>query len=234
MKTNTPDIIEVKDAIKRYALDVTKGEIFEIGQGAFVYYDDYAALKARAEKAEEKVKLAEARGLTFGMMKTSDKPEPYLVSDFREGSELHKMFRLITENIDLEHRAKKAEALYRGIQRVLRALVCNARRTKRPQGHSCRLPGAERGTGGGVYKHLHSRPFSPRYENVKEDCADLVRAVLSCPPNPEYVAVKKQDLRILEWREETWEGIVFCRYCNHTITEGHAKTCWLGRALKEE
>ena len=63
------------------------------------------------ERLRDKVKYGEDIGLELGMMKSSDKPEPYLCHDYREGSELGRLMEALGDNICLKHDLKTATQL---------------------------------------------------------------------------------------------------------------------------
>lgn len=72
------------------------------------------ALRAQLATAEAKVAYVERMGLRFGMMKTTDKPEPYLAHVWDENSDHERMFAEWTASIDWEDKVaaanKRAEA----------------------------------------------------------------------------------------------------------------------------
>lgn len=78
------------------------------------------ALRAQLATAEAKVAYVEKMGLRFGMMKSSDKPEPYLAHVWDESSDHERMFREWSDSIGWEdkvaaekQRAEAAEARVR-------------------------------------------------------------------------------------------------------------------------
>lgn len=64
------------------------------------------------ERDEQKAKLdyVQSMGLRFGMMKTSDKPEPYLAHTWSEDSDYERMFREWTDSIGWEDGAAKLKS----------------------------------------------------------------------------------------------------------------------------
>lgn len=66
-------------------------------------YDSASTPQQMAERIKElesKLNFLESKGLTVGMLKTSDKPEPYLTYVIKEGSELCDL-RAVNMTIDL-------------------------------------------------------------------------------------------------------------------------------------
>lgn len=64
-------------------------------------------LERELAEAREKLEYVASMGLRFGMMKSSDKPEPYLAHVWDENSDHERMFREWSKSIGLDARLKK-------------------------------------------------------------------------------------------------------------------------------
>ena len=59
------------------------------------------------EQLRAKVAVAEAWGLTFGLMKSSDRPDPYWLADVREGSDIARMQEAVSDLIVVEAESRR-------------------------------------------------------------------------------------------------------------------------------
>lgn len=66
-------------------------------------------LRAALAEAQAKLDYVASMGLQFGMMKSSDKPEPYLAHVWHEDSDHERMFREWSHSIGWERRVEQAE-----------------------------------------------------------------------------------------------------------------------------
>lgn len=76
----------------------------------------------RIKELESKLNFLESKGLTVGMLKTSDKPEPYLTYVIKEGSELcdlHAVNMTIDLGIKLEESQKENQRLRDDINKAM-------------------------------------------------------------------------------------------------------------------
>jgi len=69
-----------------------------------------AALRAELAQAKEKLEYVHSMGLRFGMMKSSDRPEPYLAHDWTEDSDFMRMSREWSAGIGMEVKVEKLTA----------------------------------------------------------------------------------------------------------------------------
>ncbi len=60
--------------------------------------------------AKAKLEYVHGMGIRFGMMKTTDRPEPYLAHTWMENSTFNRMFEEWTDSIGWETRVAKLEA----------------------------------------------------------------------------------------------------------------------------
>ncbi len=89
-----------------------------------LFWADADLAAVRAENAEQKAKLdyVHSMGLRFGMMKSSDRPEPYLMHDWDEDSDHERMFREWTHSIGWETKVEKLRAENERLRRERDAL----------------------------------------------------------------------------------------------------------------
>lgn len=138
----------------RYFKEESQGELSEL---CMVVSADFActlerqrdAARAEAKEAKKRLAYVYAMGLRFGMMKTSDKPEPYLAHTWTEDSAHERMFREWSESIGLcaeaarltkEHQAAIDTGVYSNDPQ-LRTEVAQRRKAMadivRELGHGC-------------------------------------------------------------------------------------------------
>ena len=75
--------------------------------GAQIFDMVVAPVLAVMEEKDEKLAYVQKMGLRFGMMKSSDKPEPYLVHTWDKDSDHERMFREWSASIGWESRVEK-------------------------------------------------------------------------------------------------------------------------------
>ncbi len=110
MTTPTPAPTQPSEEDRQFALQLMGSpecdypHLVEANAGLIARFRLRATEKLRAENEEQKAKLdyVHGMGLRFGMMKTSDKPEPYLAHVWDKDSDNERMFREWSHSIGWE------------------------------------------------------------------------------------------------------------------------------------
>lgn len=75
----------------------------------YIRADIHDTVARERDELAGKVRYVEGMGLRFGMLKTSDRPEPYLAHEWVDDSDYMRMFREWTQCIGMPEQLAKAE-----------------------------------------------------------------------------------------------------------------------------
>lgn len=155
---------------------------------------ELAEAKADAARAEAQLAFLKEKGLTVGMMKTTDKPEPYMVYVFEPGSELDNIPTVnkliytelergrLREALEMLWSSAKVRALTRDAAPDIADDVTNALSTLQTGQSSAWLP-------------IESREVHFDIEGQSRDCPDTWYLVGSCSMED------SANTQLAEWRQ---------------------------------
>lgn len=201
------------------------------------YAQEIIGLRKMLAEANEKLNFLESKGLTVGKMKSSDKPEPYLVyvcepdSEFDDTIHIRNLVDLEIQNAKLKEELAAKDAMGAEMRNVLQDLR-DGNFAGTPINEDCaawriidralRLSDLGKATLervkelGRLYGHANE---------LLETQADQLTAAQADN------ARMREVLKEVEWRQSSLADYIRCTYCRNTNQMGHHPDCKLALAL---